>query len=128
MESRIVVRFESIAVQDQRVRGAADDYLLSVVHLEVRHPDGHWCPGCVATVRHRFRGAHGGPVEVSIQPAEQCVAYARALTPPVEAYYRDHVGPEGSTIRVGPRGASPALLGTQRVARMTIALSVGDAP
>ena len=39
MQSRVEVLLESITLQDQRVRGAEDDYLLSVVHLEVQHRD-----------------------------------------------------------------------------------------
>lgn len=123
MSARAVVQFESIVLQDQRIRGADDDYLLSVVHLEIQHPDGHWCPGCVASVRHRFRGANGS-VEVSIRPAEQCAGYVQALEPSVEEYYRDRVGAEGTVIRVGPRGASPWLIGMQRLARATVSLPI----
>ena len=127
MQSRVEVQFESIILQDQRIRGADDDYLLSVVHLEVQHPDGHWCPGCVAGVRHRFRGANGGAVEISVQPAEECAALAHALEPSVEEYYRDRVGGEGTAIRVGPRGANPWLVGMQRLARVTVSLAISDA-
>lgn len=126
MAARAVVQFESIVLQDQRIRGADDDYLLSVVHLELQHPDGHWCPGCVASVRHRFRGANGGAVEVNVRPAEQCAAYAHALGPSVEEYYRDRVGADGTVIRVGPRGASPWLVGMQRLARATVSLSISE--
>ena len=116
MSTYNVVRFESIVLQDQRVRGAADDYLLSVVHLEVQQADGQWCQGCVATVRHRFRGANGGAVKISVQPADSCKSYVTALERPVEEYYRDRVGTDGSAIRVGPRGASPWLIGVPRLA------------
>ena len=126
METRAVVAFESIVLEDQRIRGAADDHLLSVVHLEVRHPDGHWCPGCLASVRHRFRGAGGGAVEIRIQAAEECASYAHALESAAEAYYRERVGPDGSAIRVGPRGASPWLIGMQRLAPVTVSLPIGD--
>jgi hypothetical protein len=126
MVARALVQFESIVLQDQRVRGADDDYLLSVVHLEVQHADGRWCPGCVASVRHRFRGENGGQIEISVRPAEQCAAYARALEPVVEEYYRTRVGTDGTAIRVGPRGASPWIVGTQRLARATVALPMTD--
>ena len=122
-----LVQFESIVLQDQRIRSAADDYMLSVVHLVIRHPDGLWCPGCVASVRHRFRGANGGAVEINVQLADQCAAYADALKPLIEDYYRDHVGPEGAAIRVGRRGASPWLIGVQRLALATVSLGSGDA-
>lgn len=114
MSRPALVRFDSIVLQDQRVRGADDDYLMSVVHLTVQHPDGNWCPGCVATVRHRFRTANGGTVRVSVDAAQQCTAYVDALEPSVEHYYRDHVGSEGSAIRIGGRGASPLLIGVRR--------------
>lgn len=126
MQSRVEVLLESITLQDQRVRGAEDDYVLSVVHLEVQHPDGHWCSGCVATVRHRFRGVQGGGIEISIRPPAECAAYVPALEPLVEGYYRDRVGPDGSAIRVGPRGASPWLIGMQRLAPATVSLLIGD--
>lgn len=126
MERRIAVRLESIALQDQRVHGAANDYVVSVVHLDVQHPDGHWCPGCVATVRHRFRGDDGGAVEVNLQPADECAAYVSALRPCVEGYYRERVGGEGTAIRVGPHGASPWLIGMQRLAPATVSLLIGD--
>jgi hypothetical protein len=127
VSDRIDVQFESIALQDQRVRGADDDYLLSVVHLEVRHPDGRWCPGCSARVRHRFRGADGGGIEIRVQPSEQCAGYVAALEPAVEGYYRDRVGAEGTAIRVGPRGASPWLVGMQRLARTMVSLPIATA-
>ena len=126
MQSRVEVLLESITLQDQRVRGAEDDYLLSVVHLEVQHRDGHWCPGCVATVRHRFRGVQGGSIEISIRQPAECAAYVAALEPLVEGYYRERVGPDGSAIRVGPRGASPWLIGMQRLAPVTVSLPIGD--
>jgi hypothetical protein len=126
MAASTVVRFESIVLQDQRVRGSDDDYLLSVVHLVIQHPDGHSCPGCVASVRHRFRGANGGAVEISLRAADQCVPYARALALSVENYYRERVGAEGTAIRVGPRGASPWLVGMQRMAPATAALPISE--
>lgn len=126
MAAHAVVQFESIVLSDQRVLGGDDDYLLSVVHLAIQHPDGHWCPGCVASVRHRFRGVQGGGVEVSIRPAAECATYVPALEPVVESYYRDRVGPDGSAIRVGPRGASPWLIGTQRLTPAMVPLPNGD--
>ena len=121
-----IVQFESIVLRDQRIRGADDDYLLSVVHLTIQHPDGRWCPGCVASVRHRFRGVDGGAVEISVDAAQECAVYEHAVEPWVEKYYRDRVGPEGSAIRVGPRGASPWLVGMQRLARSTVSLPISD--
>lgn len=126
MQSRVEVQFESIVLQDQRVRGSDDDYLLSVVHLAVQHSDGHCCPGCVASVRHRFRAANGGAVEISVRPAAECAVLAQALEPSVEEYYRNQVGSEGRAIRVGPRGASPWLVGMQRLARATVSLPISD--
>ena len=126
MAANAVIEFESIVLRDQRIRGADDDYLLSVVHLVIQHPNGQYCPGCVASVRHRFRGANGGTVEISVLPAEQCAAYTRALLPLLEDYYRERVGSEGTAIRVGPRGASPWLVGMQRLAKATVSLPVGD--
>ena len=126
LASHAVVHFESIVLQDQRIRGADDDYLLSVVHLTIQHPDARWCPGCLATIRHRFRGANGGAVEVNIRAADQCVAYERALAVLVENYYRERVGTEGTAIRVGPRGASPWLVGMQRMAPATAVLGTSE--
>ena len=126
MADHAVVHFESIVLQDQRIRGADDDYLLSVVHLVIQHPDTRWCPGCLATIRHRFRGANGGAVEVNIRPADECVAYERALALSVENYYRERVGTEGTAIRIGPRGASPWLVGMQRMAPATAALPISE--
>lgn len=124
MSAQAVVEFESIVLQDQRVRGADDDYLMSVVHLTVQDPNGRSCPGCVATVRHRFRGADGGTVEISVAAAEQCTRYAKALEPSVEEYYRERVGTDGTAIRVGPRGASPWLVGMQRLSRAIASLVI----
>jgi hypothetical protein len=121
-----VVQFESIVLQDQRVRGADDDYLLSVVHLTIQHPSGRRCPGCLAAVRHRFRGAHGGAVEISISAAKECAGYAHALEPLLEDYYRDRVGNEGTAIRVGPRGASPWLVGVLRSDPASALLTSGE--
>jgi hypothetical protein len=124
--AQAVVQFESIVLQDQRIRGADDDYLLSVVHLTILHSDGQWCPGCVASVRHRFRGANGGALEVSVSAAEECAGYVNALEPLLEDYYRDRVGSEGTAIRVSPRGASPWLVGMQRLARATVSIPISD--
>ena len=126
MSPYAVVQFESIVLQDQRIRGTGDDYLLSVVHLTMPHPDGRWCPGCLATVRDRFRGAQGGALEISMRLEDECAGYARALEPSIEEYYREHVGTEGTAIRVGPRGASPLLVGVPRIARASGPLAIRD--
>jgi len=55
MHNRIEIHFEAIALEDQRVRGAPDDYLRSAVHFAFRYPDGRIDTGCVATVLHRLR-------------------------------------------------------------------------
>jgi hypothetical protein len=121
-----VVQFESIVLQDQRIRGATDDYLLSVVHFTIQHPNGRWCPGCLASVRHRFRGANGGALEISMSAADECARYTHALEPLLQDYYRDRVGSEGSAIRVGARGASPWLVGVQRLSRATASIPIAN--
>ena len=121
-----IVQFDSIVLQDQRVRGVDDYYLLSVVHLTIQHSDGRWCPGCVASVRHRFRGANGGALEISVSAADECAGYAHELEPLLEDYYRDRVGRDGTAIRVGPRGASPWLIGMQRLAPATVSIPISD--
>lgn len=126
MAAYAIVQFESIVLQDQRIRGSADDYLLSVVHLTIQHPDGAWCPGCLATIRHRFRGPDGGAVEISMRLEDECAGYARVLEPSIEEYYREHVGSEGAAIRVGPRGANSLLVGVPRIARASAPLLIRD--
>lgn len=111
MYNRVEIQFESIALQDQRVRGQPDDYLLAVVHFDFQHPDGRVETGCVASIRHRFREPSVDAVEVSVPAAYQCPAYRQTLERAIEAYYRRRVGSAGSAIRIGPKGASPILLG-----------------
>ena len=106
-----VIQFESITLQDQRIRGAADAQLMSVVRFVVQHPDGRRCPGCAATVRHRFRGADKGAVDVMVSPPEECRLYVTMLKPQVEDYYRERVGVDGQLIRIGPEGASSLVIG-----------------
>ena len=111
MHNRVEVYFESIALQDQRVRGQPDDYLMSVVHFDFRYPDGRIDTGCVATVRHKLRDTGGESVEIMMSPAYRCPAYVRSLERAIEEYYRQRVGVRGELIRVGPKGASSLIMG-----------------
>ena len=111
VHSRVEVYFESIALQDQRVRGQPDDYLLAVVHFDFRYPDGRIDTGCTATIRHRFRHPGGEIVEVTVPGAYDCPTYGRSLERAIEEYYRQRVGVDGSAIPIGPKGASPVLVG-----------------
>jgi hypothetical protein len=120
-----LIEFQAITLQDQRIRGGADAQLMSVVHFVVQHPNGRKCPGCAATVRHRFRGAAKGAVDVMVAPPEECAQYVTMLKPQVEHYYRERVGVDGTTIRLGSRGASPWLIGLRRSAPATVPLAVG---
>ena len=86
MLNHAVVHFDSITLQDQRIRGAVDDYLMSVVHFVVQHPDGRRCPGCAATVRHRFRDTVNDTVDVMVSPPEECRQYVPMLKPRIEDY------------------------------------------
>lgn len=125
MTSRAEVQFHSITLQDQRIRGAVDDYLMSVVRFVVQHSDGQLCPGCVATVRHRFRDKDKDTVSVMVSPPEQCRRYLPFLNPRIEEYYRERVGINGTAIRVGLRGASPLLIGVPRSAPAIVPLVIG---
>lgn len=127
MYNRVEVHFESIALQDQRVRGLPDDYLLAVVHFDFRYPDGRIDTGCIATIRHRFRHTSGEIVEVTVPGAYDCPTYGRSLERAIEEYYRQRVGADGSTIRVGPEGVSPFVIGVPRESIASAVFSI-DAP
>ena len=127
VHNRVEVHFESIALQDQRVRGLPDDYLLAVVHFDFRYPDGRIDTGCIATIRHRFRHPSGEIVEVTVPGAYDCPTYGRSLERAIEEYYRQRVGADGSTIRVGPQGVSPFVIGVPRESIASAAFSI-DAP
>jgi hypothetical protein len=87
---------------------------MSVVHFAFRYPDGRIDTGCTATVRHRFRAANGGQVEVTVPAAYQCPSFRLSLERATEEYYRQRVGIDGVLVRIGPRGASPLILGVPR--------------
>jgi len=106
-----VVQFESIVLQERRIHGAADDYVQTVVNLAVQHPDGRWCSGCIATIRHEFRSANGGAVEVSIDATPECAPYVSRLERFVADYYREHTAMDGTEMVMG---ADPLLLGVRR--------------
>lgn len=120
-----VVQLESIVLEEQRIQGADDDYVLSIVDFMVQHPDGRWCSGCVATIRHLFRGANGGAVAVSIDACEQCAPYATTFERFVEEYYREQVTVDGTEIRIGGRDGSPLLLGARRAIPVTAMVRIG---
>jgi len=61
-----------------------------------------------------------------VSAPSECAGYARTLEPFLEEYYRDRVGTEGTAIRVGPRGASPWLVGMQRLARAAVSIPISD--
>ena len=125
MSDRVEVHFESIALQDQRVRGEPDDYLMSVVHFAFRYPDGRIDTGCVATVRHRLRDPTSGAVEIVVSAAYQCPAYGHSLKQTIEEYYRQRVGFNGSVLQIGPKGASPLIIGVPRESPATATFEVG---
>jgi len=109
-----VVQFESIVLQERRIHGAADDYVQAIVNLTVQHPDGRWCSGCVATIRHEFRGANGGAVAVRIDATPECAPYGKIFERFVADYYRERVVMDGTEIRIGGRDAESLRLGVRR--------------
>lgn len=54
-------------------------------------------------------------------------AYCRSLERAIEESYRRRVGSDGTAIRIGPKGASPLILGVLLESRATGVFSI-DAP
>ena len=124
MRHRVEVHFESIVLQDQRVRGPVRDYVVCVVHFAFRYRDGRVDPGCIATVRHRIRLIGRPAVDVIVPAAYQSPAYSERLKREIAEYYLDRVGPQGTVIRLGPKGASPLILGVPRESPSIVAFEI----
>ena len=126
MQNRIEVYFEAIALEEQRVRGAPDDYLRSAVHFAFRYADGRVDTGCVATVLQRLLSPGDDVIEVSIPGAYQCPAYRECLEQAIADYYRERVGVDGTVIRIGPKGASPLIRGVSLESRASAVIEIGE--
>jgi hypothetical protein len=121
----IEVQFESVVLEEQRVCGRADDYLESTVHFSFQYPDGRVDAACSARVRHVLSGPDGGIVQVTVPAAFQCPDYLRLLEWAIGEYYREQVGDDGLVIRLGPKGASPLIVGVKRDAPGYAVFEVG---
>jgi hypothetical protein len=109
VQSRVEVRFEAVELTAQYVFGEPGDYVDALVHFAFRYPDGRVDTNCTATIWHALRPRE--VVQVTVPAAYRCPAYASSLERAVEEYYRSRVGPDGTVIRIGPKGASLLVIG-----------------
>ena len=107
--SRVEVHFEAIELTAQYVFGEPGDYVDALVHFAFRYPDGRIDTNCTATIWHALQPRE--IVQVTVPAAYKCPAYARSLESAIEEYYRLRVGMDGTVIRIGPKGASPLVIG-----------------
>jgi len=111
VHNRVEVHFESVELIVQRVYGEPGDHVECVVHFAFRFPDGRVDSNCAASVWHAIEPVSSGIVDITLPEAYKCPAYGHSLERAIEAYYRPRVGVDGTVIRIGPKGASPLIIG-----------------
>jgi hypothetical protein len=112
VQIRVEVHFEAVELTAQYVFGEPGDYVDGLVHFAFRYPDGRIDTNCTATIWHGLRPQE--IVQVTVPAAYQCPAYGASLERAIAEYYRSRVGRDGTVICIGPKGASPLILGVRR--------------
>lgn len=125
MKSRVEVHFEAVEITAQYVFGEPGDCVEAVVHFGFRYPDGRIDTNCTATVWHALQPRE--IVQVTVPAAYQCPAYRAALERAVEEYYRRRVGADGTAIRIGPKGASPLIIGVPQQSAASALFEIDEA-
>ena len=126
MPSRVEVHFEAIELTAQYVFGEPGDYVDAVVHFAFRYPDGRIDTNCTAMIWHGLVPRE--VVQVTVPAAYRCPAYGRSLERAIEEYYRARVGPDGSLIRIGRKGASPLIIGVPRESAASAVFEIDEEP
>ena len=126
MPSRVEVHFEAVELTAQYVFGEPGDYVEAVVHFAFRYPDGRIDTNCTAMVWHALKPRE--IVEVTVPAAYRCPAYGPSLERAIEEYYRPRVGDDGTLIRIGPKGASPLIVGVPRESAASAMFEIDEAP
>ena len=126
MPSRVEVHFEAVELTAQYVFGEPGDYVDAVVHFAFRYPDGRIDTNCAAMIWHALRPRE--IVQVTVPAAYQCPAYGPSLERAIEEYYRPRVGEDGMLIRIGPKGASPLIVGVPRESAASAMFEIDEAP
>lgn len=125
MNSRVEVHFEAVELTAQYVFGEPGDYVDGLVHFAFRYPDGRIDTNCAATIWHALRPSE--IVQVTVPAAYQCPAYAHSLERAIAEYYRSRVGSDGTVIRIGPKGASPLIVGVRRESAASAVFEIDEA-